>query len=137
MWRRMKREAIQVRDVVGVDAIAQLVIRCAAESRHEHAGEGAEPDIDYIVTDAAAAERPACVIAAERPQAALPGGGYRRNREVDARNVRHVDAEQVTARRGRHLQTEDSVQNRGSEHGIADVRGKLLIVGGSAAVPLV
>src|SRR5690349_13026508 len=57
-------EAIEIRHVVRVDAIAELVIGRATKSRHQYPGHGAEPDIHHVIPDAAPAERPSCVVAA-------------------------------------------------------------------------
>ena len=90
MRRSMEREMIESRDVVLIHTVAERWrIR---ESGNQHAGERAETDVDDIVIRPASAERPTGVVAAERTQAALLRERRRGDGQVDAGNIRNVDA---------------------------------------------
>src|SRR5215831_17805646 len=62
MRRRVERETVEIRHVVGVDAIAELVIWRAAESGDQDTRYRPESDVDHVVTGPTAAERPAGVV---------------------------------------------------------------------------
>src|ERR1039458_4775209 len=110
--RRMERETVEQRHVIGVYAVAQLIVRRYAKTGYQHArggtqsdihhvvawpsasqlGRGTQSDIHHVVAWPAPADGPSGVVSAERAQAALLRVGNPRNRQVDARDVRHVHA---------------------------------------------
>src|ERR1035438_7916265 len=89
MRRRMERETVEQRHVVGVHAVAQLIVRRYVEPRHEHARGRAQPDIHHVIARPAPAEGPSGIVSAEWTQTALLRVGNPWNRQVDAGDVRH------------------------------------------------
>jgi hypothetical protein len=45
----MEGEVVEIRNIVGVDAVAEFVIGRDVETLDEHAGHGAESDIDHVI----------------------------------------------------------------------------------------
>jgi hypothetical protein len=80
-WR-MKRETIQQRYVIRIDAVTQFVVGSNAKPLDQDARQSAEAYIDHIVDRSPAPERPARVIAAQRTKTVLIGDRRRRDGQV-------------------------------------------------------
>src|SRR3984957_2857146 len=135
MGRRMEGEDRQRWDVVRIHTIAKR--RGIREAGNQDSGQRAEPDIDYVVVRTATTERPTGVVTTERSKAALAGKRSRSDGQIDARDVRNIDAQQILAGRGRYRNVVDAIQNPRCEERVSDELRELLVKRRKAAIPII
>src|SRR5712692_7098691 len=141
------REHSEERNVVDVDAVAELVVRRDVRRRGEGCAtrDGLERDVDDVVTEAPAV-REALVVAAEHAHAVRRGGHgsrhvetelFRRLHEerlVQAGDAGEEDRDEIVARRGRDSDAVDRVEKAGGLR-VGDPAEELPVAARLRAVP--